>query len=150
MKEIQYFEDWQVDQEQKFEGEYELTRDEVIEIGRRWDPQPWHTDEQAAKETLFGGLVAASAHLFAITSWFGTRMPTEPAVLAALGFDELRLYLPARVGDRLRATARCVSKRASRSKPDRGIIVSRMELINQDDEIVLSMNTTFLVLRRPQ
>jgi acyl dehydratase len=149
MKEIQYFEDFVVDEEQQFQGEYELTSDEIVEIGRRWDPQPWHTDEAAAKDTLYGGLVASSAHLFAITSWFGTNMPKHTAALAALGFDELRIHAPGRVGDRLHATARCIEKRASRSKPDRGIVISRMELLNQNDELILSMCTTFMVARRP-
>jgi len=148
MKEIQYFEDFEIDGEQEFDGEYELSRDEIIEVGRRWDPQPWHIDEEAAKSSVFGGLVAASAHLFAITSWFATRMPKQTAVIAALGFDELRIHAPGRVGDRLHATARCVDKRESRSKPDRGIVVSKMELTNQNGELVLSMNTTFIVTRR--
>jgi acyl dehydratase len=149
MKELQYFEDYEIDAEQQFDGEYELTVDEIIEVGRRWDPQPWHVDEEAAKNTVFGGLVAASAHLFAISSWFGSRMPKQTAVIAALGFDELRIHGPGRAGDRLHASARCISKRVSRSKPDRGIVVSRMEISNQTDELVMSMSTTFIVLRRP-
>jgi acyl dehydratase len=148
MKELQYFEDYEIDAEQHFTGEYLLTRDEIMEVGQRWDPQPWHTDEEEAKDSVFGGLVAASAHLFAITSWFGSRMPTQTAVIAALGFDQIRIHGPARVGDSLTATARCVEKREPRSKPDRGIIVSNMELKNQRGELVLSMNTTFMVQRR--
>lgn len=149
MKEIQYFEDYEIDAEQEFDGEYEITSAEIIEVGRRWDPQPWHVDEEAAKNTDFGGLVAASAHLFAISSWFATRMPKQTAAIAALGFDELRIHAPARPGDRLHASARCTMKRESRSKPDRGIVVSRMEIANQNDEPILSMSTTFLVARRP-
>jgi len=149
-KEIQYFEDFEVDGEQRFDGEYVLSSEEIIEVGRRWDPQPWHVDEEAARATPFGGLVAASAHLFAITSWFATRMPKRTAAIAALGFDELRIHAPARAGDRLRATARCTSKRESRTKADRGIVVSRMELSNQNGDLVLSMSTTFLVARRPR
>lgn len=149
MEEIQYFEDYEIDGEQQFNCEYELTAEEIIDMGLRWDPQPWHIDESSARDTHFGGLVAASAHLFAITSWFGSRMPKKTAVVAALGFDELRIHGPGRAGDRLRATARCIGKRESRTKPDRGIVVSQMELTNQRGELVLTMNTTFMVLRRP-
>lgn len=144
-----YFEDFEVGGEIPFRGTYELTEAEIIEVGKRWDPQPWHIDVEAARASLFGGLVAASAHLFAVTSWFGQRAPSKTATVAALGFDELRLTNPGRVGDRLSATAVCIDKRESKSKPDRGIVRSRMTLKNQDGDTVLSMVTTFLCLKRP-
>lgn len=149
MKPIKYFEDYRVGAREPLVGEYELTRDEIIEVGRRWDPQPFHLDEQAARSSVFGGLVAASAHLFAISSWMSTKMPHRTAAVAALGFDELRIPNPARVGDRISASAVCLSKRESRSRPGIGIIQSRMELKNQRDEVVLSMKSTFMVAKRP-
>jgi len=149
MKPIRYFEDYVVGEEQPMPGEYRLSRDEIVEVGRRWDPQPFHLDEEAAADSVFGGLVAASAHLFAISSWMATKMPHRTAAVAALGFDELRIPNPARVGDVITATARCVSARESRSRPEVGIVRSEMTLRNQDGLVVLSMYSTFMVARRP-
>jgi acyl dehydratase len=146
---VKYFEDFEVGSAERFEGEYVLSRDEIVEVGRRWDPQPFHVDEEAARSSIFGGLVAASAHLFAVSSWMATRMPYRTAALAALGFDEVRMQNPARVGDRLSATATCIEKRLSRSKPDRGIVRSLMQIRNQRDEVVMSLQSTFLVACRP-
>jgi acyl dehydratase len=146
---LKYYDDFEVGGEERFVGSYELTEQEIVEIGRRFDPQPWHVDAEKAKTSLFGGLVAASAHLFAVASWFGQRITTKTATVAALGFDELRLLNPGRVGDRLSATAVCIEKRESRSKPDRGIVRSRMTLQNQHGETVMTMLTTFLCLKRP-
>jgi acyl dehydratase len=147
--EVKYYEDFTIGGEERFLGTYELTEAEILEVGRRWDPQPWHVDPRAARDSIFGGLVAASAHLFAVSSWFGQRMPTKTATIAALGFDELRLVNPGRVGDLISASAVCIAKRESKSKPDRGIIRSRMTLTNQHGDTVLSMVTTFLCLKRP-
>jgi len=149
MKPVKYFEDYEVGEAERLEGVYPLTRDEIVEVGRRWDPQPFHLDEKAAESSVFGGLVAASAHLFAISSWMATRMPHRTAAVAALGFDDLRIPNPARVGDRISATAVCVAKRESKSRPELGIIQSQMELRNQREEIVLSMKSTYMVLKRP-
>ncbi len=98
---------------------------------------------------MFGGLVAASAHLFAISSWMATKMPHVTAAVAALGFDELRIPNPARAGDRLSASAVCLSKRESKSRPGIGIIESRMEMTNQRGEIVFQIKSTFMVAKRP-
>jgi len=146
---VKYYEDFEIGGEERFLGTYELTETEIIEFGKRWDPQPWHVDSVAARVSLFGGLVAASAHLFAVSSWFGQRITTRTATIAALGSDEIRLINPGRVGDRLSATAVCIDKRESKSKPDRGILRSRMTLMNQAGEPVLTMITTFLCLKRP-
>jgi acyl dehydratase len=146
---IKYFEDFVVGAEEHFDGEYLMTKEEIIEVAGRWDPQPFHLDEAAAADSVFGGLVAASAHIFAISSWMATRLPYRTAAIAALGFDEIRLPNPARVGDRLSAVSKCVGARESKSKPDRGIIQSEMLLKNQNGETVMSIKSTFIVAKRP-
>jgi len=146
--EVKYYEDFEVGAEEEFLGSYRMTKEEIIEVGRRWDPQPFHVDEEAARDSVFGELVAASAHIFAVSSWMATQMPRKTAAIAALGFDELRMHHPARVGDLLSAVSTCLTKRVSRSKPDRGIVQTHMTLKNQRDEPVMSVKSTFIVARR--
>lgn len=146
---IKYFEDFVVGEEEVIPAEYLVTRDEIIEIASRWDPQPFHLDEEAARDSMFGGLIAASSHVFGICSWMGNHMDHKSAALAALGFDELRLPNPVRAGDRLTATATCLEKRESRSKPDRGIVTSEMVLRNQRGEIVVTLKSTAMIAKRP-
>lgn len=130
-------------------GEYRLERDEMIEFARRWDPYPFHTDEAAARESIFGGLTASSCHLFAICTALFHRDPNPIAVLAMLGKDAIRFPSPARPGDRLTWSSECVESRASASKPDRGVVTLSDALCNQDGEPILTQRVTLLVARRP-
>jgi acyl dehydratase len=146
---IKYFEDFQVGGEEVIPAEYLVTKDEIIEVAKKWDPQPFHIDEKAAERSGFGGLIASSPHVFAIYAWLGNQLQDRAAALAALGFDELRLPNPVRAGDRLSCTARCIDKRESRSKPDRGIVWSESVVTNQHGEIVLSAKSTAMIAKRP-
>jgi acyl dehydratase len=131
-------------------GRYALTEAEILEVGERWDPQPFHTDPVAAEASLFGGLVASSVHLFAIMVAIGTGPAEEPvAAVSALGFDKLRLHLPARPGDDLSVRAKVLERRASRSRPEVGIVRCSRELVNQRDEVVFSDESAFLIQHRP-
>jgi acyl dehydratase len=130
-------------------GPYELARQEIVEFARRWDPYPFHTDEQAAADSVFGGLTASSCHLFAITTLLFHRDPDPIAVLAMLGKDEIRFPNPARPGDRLRYETECVEARVSRSRPDRGLVTLADRLTNQDGETILSQRVSLMVARRP-
>jgi acyl dehydratase len=135
---MKYYEDSDVDAEIFSFAKYEVTKEEVIEQGKRWDPQPFHIDEQAAESSIFGGLVASSAHLFSIAVWFGSKFPEEWAAVSALGFDQLKLHIPVRPGDVLSYRAKCVGKRPSKSRPDCGIVEYRGEILNQKGEVVFS------------
>lgn len=117
-----------------------LTEDEIIAFGRANDPQPMHTDPVAAADGRFGGLIASgwqvatlSMRLFVEAGGYGE----TPVV--GLGIDELRWMKPVRPGDRLHAVREVIEARASRSKPHRGIIRTRVSVINQDDEAVMTM-----------
>ena len=149
MKPIKYFEDYKVGEDEPMHGVYELTGEEIIEVGKRWDPQPFHIDEEAAASSMFGGLVAPSAHLFAIASWMATEMPHTTASVAGLGFDEMRIPNPARAGDRISGSAVCVATRESRSRPGVGIVTSQRHLRRQRDEVVFSVKSTYMVQKRP-
>lgn len=130
-------------------GQYILEREEIICFARQWDPQPFHIDEEAAKQSIFGGLTASSLQLFAIcTKLFASYKPPF-AILAMLGKDELRIPSPAHVGDTLIYDSRCISSRPSSSKPDRGVIVLDDQVMNQSGDIVLSQKVTLLLAKSP-
>jgi acyl dehydratase len=142
------FEDVELGVTRSAGGEYEVTRKEIIEFARRWDPQPFHLDEGAAADSIFGGLTACFAHVFAIQSRLVNQQEEKLAMLAGLGFQEARMTSPVRPGDRLRVEAEHTAKRESRSKPDRGIVESRFTVLNQRDEPVMTMRGLAMVARR--
>ena len=143
-----YFEDLEQGYESEI-GTWELTPDAVAAFAREWDPQPFHVDPEAAKQSIFGGLTASSLHLFAICTRLFFDHEDRIAVLAMLGKDEIRFPNPARAGDTLRYSTKCVEARASKSKHDRGIVTLADTLSNQAGEPVLTQRVTLLVARRP-
>jgi acyl dehydratase len=143
-----YFEDIAVGE--RFEaGEYLMTRDEIVEFATRFDPRPFHLEEAAAEQSIFGGLVASGIHTFA--AWNNLRLRSERGLhmLAGLGFDKLRYAAPVRPGDRLSLVGECFEKTPSATKPDRGVMRFRHELVNQHGETVMTVEVTLLVARRP-
>lgn len=130
-------------------GSYRLTREEIIEVAQRWDPQPFHIDERAAEASVFGGLVASSLHLFAICTRLFFDHADAIAVMAMLSKDAVRLPNPARPGDVLRYDTRCVARRASTSRSDRGVITLSDVLANAQGEPVLTQQVALMVARRP-
>jgi acyl dehydratase len=125
------------------------SREEAIELARRFEPQPHHVDEEAALRSPFGGLTLCSLHLFAIWTRLFFDMEDPLAVLAMMGKDELRLPAPARPGEELAYWTACIEKRASRTKPDRGIVVLHDSLENPRGDAVLTQKVTLLVRRAP-
>lgn len=132
-------------------GTYAVTAQEIIAFASKWDPQPWHVDEEAARASLFGGLTACSAHIFAIYSIITPQWQNGAVqqAIASLGFDEMRMHRPVYAGDQLRCVTLIDSVRPSRSKPDRGIVVYATELRNQRDEVVFSIKCSTLMARTP-
>lgn len=131
--------------------QYQVTADEIISFATKWDPQPWHTDEEAAKESIFGGLTACSAHIFSIyciTSQRWQNGYVQQAV-AGLGFDEQKMLAPVFAGDDLRCITWIDAARDSRSRPDCGIVTYRSELKNQADTSVFSIKCSTLMARQP-
>jgi acyl dehydratase len=129
-------------------GRYLLTEAESVEFALRWDPQPFHVDEAAARSSIYGGLTASSLHLFAICTRLFFDSPEPCAILAMLGKDAVRFPHPARPGDELSYFTTCAEKRASRSKSDRGIVTLSDELVDPRGEPVLTQQVTLLVSRR--
>ena len=131
-------------------GTYTLTAEEIVEFAQRWDPQPFHIDEAIAAKSVFGGLVASSLHLFAICTRLFFDHEDRIQIMAMLGKDAIRIPNPARPGDRLTYTTRCIEARRSESRDDRGIVVLADELRNQSGDVVLSQNVTLMVARNKQ
>jgi len=147
---IMYFEDIEVGQKRIKSLTYQVKKDEIIEFARHWDPRSFHIDEAAAVSSVFGGLVACSAHIFSILSWFGTHGNRRTASMAALGFDELHMRHPVRPDDTLSCAFTCLEKHESRSKQDRGIVRTLASLSNQKNIEVFSAIITSMVAKRPQ
>lgn len=142
---MRYFEDFEIGRSRSA-GIHELTVPDIISFARQWDPQPWHVDPEAAALT-HGGLSASSCHTYSIAALLLSRM--EPVAGIASLKHEIELPNPARPGDRLTLTMTCVDKRASETKPDRGLLTFEGVLANQHDLPVLKLRSLMLVRRRP-
>ncbi|MCA1961465.1 MAG: MaoC family dehydratase [Desulfomonile sp.] len=135
-------------------GVYELGRimveeSEVIAFGRRFDPQPFHTDPEAAKNSSFGGLIASGWHTASLMMrLFVDHYLSRCASLGSPGVDELRWLKPVRPGDELLLRVTVSEVTRSRSKPDRGLLRSYIEVLNQHDEVVMTMKALNLLLYR--
>ena len=145
-----YFEDYEAGRVYEF-GSIAVSEAEIIEFARKYDPQYFHTDPAGAAASEFGGIIASGIHTIALTMrLFVDHYVSHVASLASPGIDEIRWPNPLRPGDTIRIRVTVLEARLSRSKPDRGIVRSRMEAINQRDELVLSMIGVGFVARRPQ
>lgn len=145
-----YFEDFKVGDVIAM-GERTLSKQEIIEFAQQYDPQPFHLDETAAQESIFGGLIASGWHTCCVMM----RMMcdshlNDSASLGAPGLDHVRWLLPVRPGDTLRAQRLILEARLSRSRPGVGIIKSRWEVHNQRDEMVMSLEGYGMFGCRPQ
>lgn len=147
---MQYFEDIQVGGKASF-GRYEVTREEVMEFARKYDPQPFHLSDEAAAQTHFGRLSASGWHTCAMTMAMLVEnlKAHRQAGLGSPGIDELRWLKPVYPGDTLRCESEVVEKRVSVSRPEMGIFKSRLTVFNQDDVPVMSMVSNGLVRTRP-
>jgi acyl dehydratase len=143
-----YFEDAEVGTTCKA-GPYLVSKDEIIQFAKQYDPVPRHIDEEAAAGSVFGGLTASSAHTFAVFIALTPKLQPRLHVLAGMGYDELRLPNPVRPGDELDLETNTLEKRESKSKPDRGILRNQIRLRNQRREIVLQCVSNILVAKRP-
>lgn len=144
-----YYEDMQLHAPRRSQP-YTVAKDETIAFAMQWDPQPYHTDEEAAKQWPLG-LTASGLHTMAIAVKLINSLSTEPAaVVAGLGWDEVRMLAPVRPGDRLHAVTWLDSKRESASKPGFGILGTVVELHNQDDVVVLRYRISSLIMKKPQ
>ena len=126
-----------------------VTEEEIIEFAKRYDPQVFHTDPVAARGSIYGGLVASGWH----TAAMAMRLIVENylsgvASVGSPGVDEVRWLKPVRPGDKLSVRVTVLESRRSESKPDRGIVRSLVEVLNQDMAVVMSFKGVTMVLCR--
>lgn len=132
-------------------GHTSLSEADILAFARAYDPQSIHTDAVSAASGPFGGLIASGVHtMAACMRLYVDHYISQVASLASPGLDELRWPRPVRPGDRLRIRVAVAAARVSRSKPDRGLVHSSVEGINQDDHVVLSFTAMNLFARRPR
>lgn len=144
-----YFEDFTPGREFRTDGAT-ITESQILDFALAFDPQPFHLDVEAAKATIFGGLIASGFHTMALTfRLFAQTRALAASSLGSPGVDELRWLRPVRPGDTLRATVTVQEQRPSTSKPDRGMVRLRWTALNQRGEPVLTMTSMQLVRRRP-
>lgn len=145
-----YFEDLEIGAESYF-GHYDVTREEVIEFARKYDPQPFHLSDEEAAKTHFGRLAASGWHTCAMTMAVIARkvVDEDQAGLGSPGVDELRWMKPVYPGDRLHVRSTLIEKTPSRSKPEIGSFRSETVVTNQDDVPVLKFTSIVLIRRRP-
>ncbi len=146
--ENRYFEDYIADSVHEF-GSISVEETEVISFAQRFDPQVFHIDPEAAKRTVFGGLIASGWHTAGLMMrLYADHYLSKVASLASPGVDELRWTKPVRPGDELSIRVTVLETNRSRSKPDRGIVRSFIEVVNQNREVVLSMKVVNILLCR--
>jgi acyl dehydratase len=144
-----YWEDYELGQKYPL-GSVSFTEQEIVEFARLYDPQSFHVDAAAARDSPFGGLIASGWHVASklmrlfVDNYLDTR-----TALGSPGLDELRWLKPVRPGDTLTAWVECASKVPSRSKPDIGVIHEHWSATNQRAELVLTAKGINMVRRRP-
>jgi acyl dehydratase len=144
-----WFEDYRAGAVYEY-GFVEVGEEDLLEFARRFDPQPIHVDRDWAARGPYQGLIGSGWHSAALTMrLLADHYLSRVASLGSPGVDELRWTVPLRPGDTLRLRTTIVETRASRSKPDRGIVITDAELINQDDGRPITFRAANLILRRP-
>ena len=142
--ENRYFEDYIAGSMHEY-GTIVVEQKEIISFAERFDPQVFHTDPEGAKRTIFQGLIASGWHTCGLMMrLFADHFLPKVASLGSPGIDELRWYKPVRAGDELSIRVNVLETKRSRSKPDRGIVHSLIEVINQDRDVVMSMKAVNL------
>jgi acyl dehydratase len=128
----------------------QIDKDRIKAFAAEFDPQPFHVDEEAARNTIFGGLAVSGWYTAAVTMKLLVEGELQPAGgIVGAGFDEFRWPRPVRPGDELRVESEILEVRPSRSRPEQGMIKVRTTTINQNDEAVQILIGNLVVPRRP-
>ncbi|WP_254525626.1 MaoC family dehydratase [Natrinema caseinilyticum] len=145
-----YYEDLEVGDTFETSG-YTVTKAEIIDFAEQFDPQPFHVDEEAARDSMFGELVASGLHTLCLSvRLFVTEIvdgEVDIANMGGLGMDDLRWHEPVRPGDTLRVRVEVVDKTPSSSRSDRGYVDFRRSVVTDSDEEVLSILSHNIVRR---
>lgn len=129
----------------------EVTREAIIAFATEFDPQPFHVDEAAAKESFFGGLVASGWHTASLVMRsIAERFLLDSSGLGAPGVDELKWLRPVRAGDVIRSVVEVIDSKESRSRPEMGLVRIRITTSNQRGEPVMTQENWVMFGRRPR
>lgn len=137
---MRYFEDFKPGDIMTHDG-ISLSEDDILEFAGKYDPQPFHTDTAAAEQTIYGGIIASGWHTASTTMrMMYESFIRESSSMGSPGLDSIRWLIPVRPGDVLTLRVTVRETRRSRSKPDRGIVFSTTETLNQHGEVVMTFS----------
>ena len=146
---MRYWEDFAVGDVTEV-GPVTVTEDEIVDFARRFDPQPFHVDPEAARESPYGGLIASGWHTTALfMGMFVRAVLLDSASLGSPGVEEIRWLAPVRPGDTLRGHSTITDLRESSTGAPRGTVFTTNEVVNQDGVVVLRMKARGFFARRP-
>jgi len=144
-----YFEDFVVGSVREV-GSYTVTEEEIVTFARQYDPQPFHIDKEAAKQSIYGGLISSGWMTCAIMMRLLVTSATgKTSSMGSPGLDEVRWIKPVYAGDTIHMVLRVLESRPSGSKPDRGVVMTQWEATNQRGELVCTVKGMGMYGRRP-
>jgi len=145
---VRHWEDFRVGDVTEL-GPVDVSQQEIVEFARRYDPQPFHVDPEAARDGPFGGLVASGWHTTALfMAMFVRGILLDSASLGSPGVESIRWLKPVRPGDRLTARVTVTDSRPSQTNPYRGTVFTTSEVLNQDGDVVMTMKARGFFARR--
>jgi len=144
---VRYYEDL-VEGEESCSAPRRIEEQELLEFARKYDPQYFHADPERAKGSIFGAVVASGIFTMAVWRQLDHQIAHDIAWICGVAWDDVRFPIAVRAGDEVSARAKCLSKRVSQSKPERGVVVYLYELLNQRGETVFTCRSTNLIERR--
>ena len=127
-----------------------ITAADILDFGRRFDPQYFHTDPAAAEASPFGGLIASGFHMLAISFRLFFDLGILAGNMASPGLDQVKWLKTMRPGDRIRQVAEVLAVAPSPSKPTHGRLRMRHTTLNQNDEIVMTVECEHFLARAPK
>jgi acyl dehydratase len=146
---VRYFEDFRPGEVMELEP-VTVSAEEIVAFASRYDPQPFHTDPEAAKASAFGGLVASGWHTVSLfMGSFVRAVLLDSSSMGSPGVEEIRWLAPVRPGDELRPRATVEDARPSATRADRGTVFTLCEVFNQDGTLVMTLRARSFFGRRP-
>lgn len=128
-------------------GSKTVTKDEIMDFAKKYDPQLFHIDEDAANDSIYGGLIASGWHTGSMAMrMMVDHMVNQRAGLGSPGWDNLKWLKPVRPGDTLRVRSEVVDKKRSKSRPQMGTVFGKIEVFNQHDELVMCFDSIGMVM----
>lgn len=156
-----YFEDMKIGDVREF-GSYHFTKENIVRFARKYDPQPFHLDEEAAKKSLFGALCASGWHTgaacmrkivdFNKAQYEAALARGEKPVASgpSPGFKNLKWLKPVYAGDTIKFSSEIVELRESATRPEWGIMFAKISGVNQNGERVYEFDSSAFIPRKPK